>query len=62
MSTKHNDYGYESPLAPLMKRLVREKRAGGYKYDTPAWVLKELDRFLCSKAIKPNELPKELVD
>ena len=62
MSTKHNDYGYESPLAPLMKRLVREKRAGGYKYDTPAWVLKELDRFLCGKDVKPNELPKELMD
>lgn len=62
MTTKRKDYGYESPLAPLMERLVREKRAGGYKYDTPARVLKELDRFLCDRTVNPNELPKALVD
>ena len=45
-----------------MERLVREKRASGYKYDTPARVLKELDQFLCGMDIKHNELPKVIVD
>jgi len=61
MLTKRKVFRYESPLAPLMERLVREKRASGYKYDTPARVLKDLDHFLCGTAIKPNELPKALV-
>lgn len=47
MPTKRKVLRYESPLAPLMERLVREKQASGYKYDTPARVLKDLDTFLC---------------
>lgn len=61
MIAKRKVFRYESPLGPLMERLVREKRASGYKYDTPAWVLKDLDLFLCGTAIQPNELPKALV-
>lgn len=61
MPTKRKVLRYESPLAPLMERLVREKRASGYKYDTPAWVLKDLDQFLCGTSVKPNELPEALV-
>jgi site-specific recombinase XerD len=45
----------------MMERLVREKRASGYKYDTPAWVLKDLDQFLCGTTLTSNELPKHLV-
>jgi len=61
MSNKRREIQYESPLAPLMEQLVREKRAIGHKYDTPARVLKDFDRFLCQTNIKPNELPKNLV-
>jgi integrase/recombinase XerD len=61
MIAKRKVFRYESPLGPLMERLVREKRASGYKYDTPAWVLKDLDHFLCGTSIKPNELPEALV-
>jgi len=61
MIAKRKVFRYESPLGPLMERLVREKRASGYKYDTPACVLKDLDHFLCGTAIQPNELPKALV-
>lgn len=61
MSTKRKVFNYESPLAPLMERLVREKQSSGYKYDTPARVLKDLDNFLCGTAVKPNELPQALV-
>ena len=62
MSIKFMDVQFESPLAPFMERLVREKRASGYKYETPAQVLKELDCFLCGTDVTPNELPKPLVD
>lgn len=61
MPTKRKLLRYKSTLAPLMERLVREKRASGYKYDTPAWVLANLDDFLCTTAIKSIELPKPLV-
>lgn len=61
MSTKRKVFCYESPLAPLMERLVQEKRASGYKYDTPAWVLKDFDQFLCRTTVKPEELPKPVV-
>ena len=61
MPTKRKILRYESPLAPLMERLVREKQASGYKYDTPARVLKDLDNFLCGTAAKANELPQALV-
>ena len=61
MLKKRKIFRYESPLAPLMERLVREKRVCGYKYDAPARVLKDLDHFLCGKAIKHNELPKAIV-
>jgi len=61
MPMKHKAITYESPLAPLMERLVREKQASGYKYDTPARVLKDLDCFLCGTTAKQNELPQALV-
>ena len=57
MTTKRKVFSYESPLAPLIERLLREKRVSGYKYDTPARVLKDLDHFLCGTAVKHNRLP-----
>jgi hypothetical protein len=56
MIAKRKVFRYESPLGPLMERLVREKRATGYKYDTPAWVLKDLDHFLCGSIGRINAL------
>jgi len=61
MSNKRRELHYVSPLAPFMKQLVQEKRATGYKYDTPCWVLKDFDNFLCQTNINPDELPKDLV-
>lgn len=61
MSNKIKIITYESPLAPLMRQLIREKQAAGYKYETPAKVLKDFDRFLCKSDTKPNELSKYLV-
>ncbi|MCP5443261.1 MAG: tyrosine-type recombinase/integrase [Chromatiaceae bacterium] len=62
MSNRYKHIKYESPLAPFMERLVREKRANGYKYETPADVLKDLDCFLCGTNITSDALPKSLVD
>lgn len=61
MSNKQKDIHYESALAPFIEQLVKEKRATEHKYDTPARVLKDFDRFLCQTNIKPDELPKNLV-
>ncbi|KTD18265.1 tyrosine-type recombinase/integrase [Legionella jordanis] len=61
MFANHKLFQYESPLAPLIKRLIREKRTAGHKYDTSALVLKDFDHFLCQTSINPNELPKNLV-
>jgi len=62
MSNARKNIRYEGPLASFMERLVREKKASGYQYSTPAWVLKDLDSFLCEKDAPANELPKALVD
>jgi integrase/recombinase XerD len=62
MSIKRKNIQYESPLAPFMERLVHEKHASGYKYDTPAKVLKDLDGFLCGTDVTSNALPKSLID
>jgi len=61
MYANYKSFQYKSPLAPLMKRLVREKRAAGSKYDTLALVLKDFDHFLCKTNVKANELPQALV-
>ncbi len=62
MSIKRKEIHYQSLLAPFMVRLVLEKRASGYKYDTPADVLKDLDCFLCGTDVTSDALPKSLVD
>lgn len=53
---------FNSPLAPFMEQLVREKRAGGYKYEAPAKVLEDLDGFLCGTDVTSDSLPKVLID
>ena len=55
MPRKRRVFCYESPLGPMMERLVREKRASGYKYDTPAWVLKDLDLVEVSLVTYPMQ-------
>jgi integrase/recombinase XerD len=61
MSTNCKTIQFESALAPMINQLIREKRACGYKYDTPTRALKRFDRFLCNTTIKQNELPKVIV-
>jgi len=53
---------FESVLAPLLEGHLKEKRAGGYRYCTAAYYLKDLDRFLIQEAHNRRELSKELVE
>lgn len=52
---------FRSPVAPLIKRLIEEKQAVGYKYRSGAEALERLDRFLVSEGLAKCELPRALV-
>ena len=56
-----NDFQFRSPLAPLMERLIQEKQAVGYKYQTGTGALARLDRFLASEGLAQCELPRPMV-
>lgn len=53
---------FESTLAPLLKAHILEKRLAGYRYQSEAWHLLDLDRFLCQEAHASQELPRTLVE
>lgn len=61
MSINLNTIQFHSPIAPLIKQFIQEKRACGYKYDQAPRVLKRLDGFLCTTALKQMALPENLV-
>ena len=52
---------FNSSLAPMMERFVREKRAVGYRYDTGAALLMALDRFLDREAPEARSLSRDVV-
>lgn len=56
-----NDYEFRSPLAPLIRRLIQEKQAVGYKYQAGTESLARLDRFLKSEGLAQCELPRPMV-
>lgn len=56
------NYVYQSILSSEMEQLVRSKRAMGYKYQTGANQLQQLDRFLTEENLMKKELSKELFD
>lgn len=53
---------FESVLAPLLEGHLREKRAGGYRYETEAYYLEKLDDFLVRQAQSVRGLPKATVE
>ncbi len=53
-----NDFQFRSPVAPLMERLIQEKQAVGYKYQTGIGALARVDRFLASEGLAQCELPR----
>ena len=58
MSTNSPGLTFHSPLAPLLKQFIQEKRARGYRYDEPARLLARLDQHLCGAAPAPATLPQ----
>jgi len=60
MTTNNKDIQFKSPLAPMMRQLILEKQASGYKYEKIDRILKCFDDFLCNTTLERNELPKEL--
>lgn len=61
MSVNINKIEFHSPIAPLIKQFIQEKRACGYKYDEASCVLKRLDSFLCNTTLKQIALPEKLI-
>ena len=61
MSTNINEIEFHSPIAPLIKQFIQEKRVCGYKYDDAPRILKSLDNFLSNTNLKQIALPEDLV-
>ena len=55
-------YEYQSALAPVIKDLIAEKRAVGFKYEGAEKGLKKLDLLFLAKGIKDPILTREIVD
>lgn len=53
---------YKSVLAQDFYNFVQMKRNLGYKYSTAAYLVRDLDTFLCTKNVKTPVLTKELCD
>lgn len=60
MSRREFRAHFQSPVAALMERFVREKQACGYRYDEEARILACFDRFLCDEALSQCELPRAM--
>jgi integrase len=50
---------FRSPFADLLNGFLAEKRASGYKYETAAKYLEDIDRFLLREGAPSGELPHE---
>lgn len=58
MSSKTKAVSFRSPLAPLMRQFVDEKRACGHRYHEQARLLARLDRALVSESVTASTLPR----
>lgn len=61
MQPREDTPQYCGPLAAYCTGLIKEKRALGYRYRTPARLLAELDRFSQSIPCEADRLTKEFV-
>ena len=50
---------FQSAFADLLNGFLAEKRASGYRYDTAAKILKDLDGFLLREGLPSCDLPHE---
>jgi integrase/recombinase XerD len=60
MSTRDHKTMFHSSLAPLMQQFVQEKRACGYRYDAPAYLLMRFDQFLLDEAPHQDTLSRPI--
>jgi integrase len=58
MSNEAKEVRFHSPLAPLMRQFVEEKRACGHRYYEQARLLARFDRALASKSVTASTLPR----
>lgn len=61
MSNISDDIEFYSPLAPLIKQFIQEKRACGYQYNEAPRILNHFDQFLCNTTLREMALPEDLV-
>jgi hypothetical protein len=61
MTNTSNTIEFYSPLAPVIKQFIQEKRACGYQYNEAPKILNHFDRFLCQTTLREMALPEELV-
>lgn len=55
------EYVYTRPLAEPIRNFVAEKRRIGYKFNSEAQMLRELDRFAEANNCPVNRLPRDIV-
>ncbi|MCM1500725.1 MAG: tyrosine-type recombinase/integrase [Clostridium sp.] len=55
-------YEYRSVLAPIIRALIEEKRAIGFKYESAEKSLKKLDIYFWKHGIKVQALPRGVVE
>jgi len=60
MSSSASKITFQSALAPLMEQFVQEKRACGYRYDSPTRLLMRFDRFLSDEAPQEAALSRSV--
>jgi site-specific recombinase XerD len=53
---------YKSHLAPWFNQFIQEKRALGFRYNSGAFLLSQLDRLLQEENIKTEELPRTIIE
>ena len=61
MSNIPNDIEFYSPIAPLIKQFIQEKRACGRQYNEAPKILNHFDQFLCQTTLREMALPEDLV-
>jgi hypothetical protein len=58
MSHNAKEVSFHSPLAPLMRQFIEEKRACGYRYHGQARLLACFDRALADEPVTASTLPR----
>ena len=58
MSNEAKAVRFHTPLAPLMRQFVEEKRACGHQYNGQARLLARFDHALANESVTASTLPR----